>query len=61
MRKNFFITLVVMLIAAPICADQDVSSKDIEVMVERYVLGMGNVAKKLLSDSGMAQSDVNRI
>jgi len=61
MCNHFFATLVVLLLAAPLCADQNVSSEDVEVMVERYVLSMGKIAKKLLSDSGMAQSDVNRI
>ena len=61
MRNHFLPTLVALLLAAPICADQNASSEDVEVMVERYVLSMGKIAKKLLSDSGMAQSDINRI
>ena len=61
MFKHFFVTLVVLLFADPICADQELSAEDVEVMVERYVLGMGKIAKKLLSDSGMAQSDIDRI
>jgi hypothetical protein len=61
MFKHFFVTLVVLHFAGQICADQEVSAEDVEVMVERYVLGMGKIAKKLLSDSGMAQSDVDRI
>jgi hypothetical protein len=61
MFKHFFVTLVVLLIAGPASADQEVSAEDVEVMVERYVLGMEKIAKKLLFDSGMAQSDIERI
>ena len=61
MFKHFFVTMVVLLFANPICTAQEVSAEDIEVMVERSVLGMEKIAKKLLSDSGMAQSDIDRV
>ena len=53
--------LVALVCAGPVCADKEVSAEDVEVMVERYVLGMENIAKTLLSDSGMAQTDVDRV
>ena len=61
MCKHFIATLVGLFLAVHVLADEKVSPEEIEVMVERYVLGMGKAAKKLLQDSGMASSDIDRI
>ena len=61
MCNRLFTLLVVLFLTGTSNADQNLDSENVEVMVERYVSGMGKIAKKMLADSGMAHSDIDRI
>ena len=62
MYIRLFSFLICILLPGQVVADETKSLEDAQaLMIERYVVGMGNVAEKKLSEVGLSRSDVEKI